>query len=145
MTDQERGMIVNGCRGAQAQMQRVEYVDPIARVNRGNAYANIAKLMTALGSRSAYNSYNVPAFIAATNTMLPLRQEFSSAYTDYEIALRELVTFDCVNKPVEFYKRLDAVRAKRAHVAAVIASIGDQLDIFSRGLLDLQTQMKARP
>ena len=144
LSDDERVMIADKCREAQRQMQRIQYVDPIARVNRGNAYANISKLMSAMGSRAAYNSFSVPAFISSTNAIQSLRQDLTNTYTDYEIALRDLVVFDCVNKPVEFYKRLTDVRAKRARVAATITAITTQLDLFSKGLLELQLQMKAR-
>lgn len=144
ITDDERTMIVSSCRNAQSRMQRLQYVDSIARVNRGNAYANITKLMEALGSRTAYNSYSVPVVVSATNSAHALREEFSDAFTDYEIALRDLITFDCVGKPVDFYKRLTTVRAKRALVAAKIDAITAQLDVFSRGMIDLQTQMRGR-
>ncbi len=144
ITDAERQMIVRNCREAQRTMQRVTSIDPITRVNRGNGYSNMSKLMTALGSRAAYNSYNVPDLVGATNLTQSLRQRFADDYTDYEIALQRLIDIDCVANPQNFYRTLVDVRVKRAVVAADVSDLEGQLDIFSRAMLDLQEQMKAR-
>ncbi len=145
MSDAERQMITSRCKDAQRIMQRIQYVDPIARVNRGNAYSNLTKLMTALGARTAYNSYNVPSLVGANNSIQNLRQQLSKQYTVYEIAMRDLISYDCSAHPKEFYEQLTEVRMQRADVASTISQIEQQLDVFSAGMLDLQSQMKARP
>lgn len=145
LSDAEKQMIARSCRDAQRAMQRLETIDPISRVNRGNGYSNVAKLMTAMSSRAAYNSYSIPQFAAATNAVQSLRQQFSDHYTDYEIALQDVVEMDCSTKPQSFYRALVDVRAKRAVVNDDVSKLDAQLDIFSRAMIELQTLIEANP
>lgn len=144
MTPEEYTVIERNCRSAQSIMQRVEYVDPIARVNRGAIYNNISQLMTNFTSRVAYNAYSVPALSIETRAVQEQRVQFAKDYTSYEIALRDLTGLDCQQDPVEFYRGLMDVRAKRAIVALRIREINRRLDIFNEAVMQLQSQLRSR-
>lgn len=144
LTTQEYTQIEKNCRAAQRTLQRIQYVDPVARVNRGTAYNNISKLMTALTSRAAFNAYSLPQLSSETEAVQDLRAQFAKDYTEYEIALRDLLNFDCENKPDEFYKKLVDVRSKRAIVTLRVREIDRRLDVFATNVGQLEQKIKDR-
>ena len=111
MTPQEYTVVERNCKSAQQTLQRIQYVDPVARVNRGTAYNNVSKLMASMTSRAAFNAYSLPQLSVETEAIQDLRTQFAKDYTEYEIALRELINHNCANNPQEFYARLVDVRA----------------------------------
>ncbi len=144
MTPQEYTIIESKCRTAQGIIQRIEYVDPVVRVNRGTVYNSLSKLMTAMTSRAAYNAYSVASFADETRAVQDQRSQFAKDYTDYEISLREVINIDCVHDPQGFYRKLVDVRSKRAVVALRVREIERHLDVFSDAIKQLETQLKAR-
>lgn len=144
LTPEEYTLIENNCKSAQRTMQRIQYVDPVARVNRGTAYNNISKLMSALTSRAAFNAYSLPQLSIETAAIQEQRSQFAKDYTDYEIALRELINFNCTSKPGEFYKKLVDVRSKRAIVTLRVREMDRRLDVFASNVSELEGLVKAR-
>lgn len=144
MTPEEREMIVKRCKSAQRIMQRIQYVDPVARVNRGTTYNNISKLMTAMTARAAFNAYSIPQFAVETEAVQELRTQFADDYTSYEIALRELINSNCTDNPEEFYKKLVDVRAKRAIVTLRIREIDRRLDVYASAVVQLGQLIEAK-
>lgn len=144
LTDAETSMIAGKCRDAQKSLQQLQYVDPVTRVSRGNATANIVKLMSALNSRAAFSTFNIPGLVSATNNVQSLRQQFANDYTSYEISLRDLVAMDCRAKPAQFYRSLVDVRAKRQLLASHAVAIEQQLDAFAQSLPELTTLVKGQ-
>lgn len=72
MTPQEYTVVERNCKSAQQILQRIQYVDPVARVNRGTAYNNVSKLMSSMTSRAAFNAYSLP--------QLSIKQKLSKIY-----------------------------------------------------------------
>ncbi|MFZ1458900.1 MAG: hypothetical protein WAT17_03390 [Candidatus Saccharimonadales bacterium] len=142
LTSEEITMIERNCREAQRNLQRIQYVDPVTRVSRGNATANVIKLMSALNARASANTYNIPALVTATNNVQRIRQDFTDDYTSYEIGLREVVLMDCQANPVSFYRKLTEVRSKRAILSTHAKSIELELDSFSQHISDLANLVK---
>ena len=142
LTEDEVLMIARSCHDAQRSLQRIQYVDPVTRVSRGNATTNIVKLMSALNARAANNTYNIPALVTATNNVQRLRQNFADDYTSYEIGLREVVTMDCANDPIGFYKKLSEVRNKRTTLSVRAREIDQQLEVFGQHISDLNNLVK---
>lgn len=144
LTDQEKQQISRNCLDAQRNLQRVQYVDPIIRVNRGSSYASMAKLMSALASRAAFNAYSVPQLSIETNSLQQLRQQFANDYTNYEIDLREIINFGCADEPVKFYSRLVELRDKRAILSVRIKEIDRHLDQFTEAMVLLDQQIAGK-
>lgn len=144
MTPQEYTVIERNCKSAQQILQRIQYVDPVARVNRGTAYNNISKLMSSMTSRAAFNAYSLPQLSVETEAIQDLRVEFAKDYTEYEIALRELINFDCTENPQEFYTRLVDVRAKRSIVTLRVKEIDRRLDVFNSNITKLSQLVQAK-
>lgn len=142
MTPQEYTLIEQNCQAAQRSMQRIKYVDPVMRVNRGATYSSITNLMAALTNRAAYNAFRVPQLSQETNAVQTQRVQFANDYTDYEIALSDLVNYDCKNNPSEFYKRLVDVRTKRSIVALRIREIDQRLDAFTVATTELTSLIR---
>lgn len=144
LTSDEMTMISRNCRDAQRNLQRVQYVDPVTRVSRGNATADVIKLMSALNARAAANTYNIPALVTATNNVQRIRQDFTEAYTAYEIALRDVISMSCA-KPDDFYRKLVDVRSKRAILSVYAKAIERELDTFGQHIGDLADLVRSQP
>lgn len=144
LSSDEREMIIQNCKSAQRTMQRIQYVDPVARVNRGTAYNNISKLMSAMTARAAFNAYSIPQFSIETEAIQSLRSQFAKDYTEYEIALRELINFNCQSDPEQFYKKLVEVRSKRAIITLRIREIDRRLDTYATSVTQLGVLIKAK-
>jgi hypothetical protein len=144
MTPQEFTVVERNCKSAQQILQRIQYVDPVARVNRGTAYNNISKLMSSMTSRAAFNTYSLPPLSLETEAVQDLRAQFAKDYTEYEIALRELINYNCVDNPQEFYARLVDVRAKRSVVTLRVKEIDRRLDVFSSTVTQLSQLVQAK-
>lgn len=144
MTPEEYTVVERNCKSAQQLLQRIQYVDPVARVNRGTAYSNISKLMSSMTSRAAFNAYSLPQLSLETESVQDLRTEFAKGYTGYEIALRELINYNCTSNPQEFYKRLVDVRAKRSIVTLRVKEIDRRLDVFSSNITQLSQLVQAK-
>lgn len=140
----DQAMIARNCKAAQRTMHRIQYVDPVVRVNRGIAYNNISKLMSALTARAAFNAYNIPQFSVETEAVQGLRSQFADDYTDYEIALRDAIGFNCENNPDEFYQKLVDVRAKRAIITLRIREIDRRLNVYATAVTQLGELIKAK-
>lgn len=137
MTADDIQLVTHTCRDAQRSLQRLQYVDPVTRVSRGTATAGLVKLMSALNSRAALNTFNIPALVTATNNVQTLRQQFVDEYTQYDVSMRDLIAMDCVNAPTDFYQRLSDVRHKRQQLAAQVRLIEQQLDMFWQHIPDI--------
>lgn len=137
MTPQEYTVVERNCKSAQQILQRIQYVDPVARVNRGTAYNNISKLMSSMTSRAAFNAYSLPQLSVETEAIQDLRIEFAKDYTEYEIALRELINYNCAENPQEFYAKLVDVRSQRSIVTLRVKEIDRRLDVFSTNITKL--------
>jgi hypothetical protein len=144
MTPQEYTVVERNCKSAQQTLQRIQYVDPVARVNRGTAYNNVSKLMASMTSRAAFNAYSLPQLSVETEAIQDLRTQFAKDYTEYEIALRELINHNCANNPQEFYARLVDVRAKRSIVTLRVKEIDRRLDVFSANITQLNQLVRAK-
>ncbi len=144
LSQEEKQMISRNCKEAQATLQRIQYVDPVARVNRGTGYNNVSKLMAALTARAAFNAYSIPQFSIEAEAVQRLRSQFASDYTDYEIALRDLINYSCADNPEEFYKKLVDVRSKRAIITLRVREIDRRLDVFATSVTQLGELIKAK-
>lgn len=144
MTAQEYTVVERNCKSAQQILQRIQYVDPVARVNRGTAYHNISKLMSSMTSRTAFNTYILPQMSVETEAIQDLRTQFAKDYTDYEIALRDLINYNCTDNPQEFYTRLVDVRAKRSIVTLRVKEIDRRLDVFNANITQLNQLVLAK-
>ena len=144
MTPQEYTVVERNCKSAQQILQRIQYVDPVSRVNRGTAYNNVSKLMSSMTSRAAFNAYSLPQLSVETEAVQDLRVEFAKDYTEYEIALRELINYNCAENPQEFYSKLVDVRAKRSIVTLRVKEIDRRLDVFSNNITKLNQLVQAK-
>ena len=88
-------------------------------------------------SRAAFNAYSLPQLSIETEAVQDLRTQFAKDYTEYEIALRDLINYNCTSNPQEFYKRLVDVRSKRGVVTLRVKEIDRRLDVFSTTITQL--------
>ena len=137
MTPEDYTLVERNCKEAQRSMQRIKYVDPIYRVNRGVAYSTISKLMTAMTNRAAFNAFQLPQLSQDTTAVQDLRSQFANDYTDYEIALSDAISYNCRSNPQEFYRKVVDVRTKRSIVALRVREIERRLDAFSAATVEL--------
>lgn len=137
-------MIARNCKNAQTTMQGILRADTVTRINRGYAYDNMTKLMSAFSARAAYNSYNIPKLSEATAQFKTLRADFNETYKDYEAAMRDIVAMDCAAKPQLFYESLQSLRERRTSLNTHVSNIDKQFDTFRQGLQDIDSKIKAK-
>jgi len=103
--------------------------------------------MSALTNRAAYNAFKLPKLSQETNAIQDLRVQFGRDYTDYEIALSNIISFNCEDDPIGFYQRLVDVRDKRSIVALRIREIERRLDSFAQATVELDNliSLQVRP
>lgn len=128
--DSRIDLIRSVCVSAQGTMQRVLVSDRVTRVNRGRAYEDTLKLLSAFNSRAALNAYNVSDLVANTSSLEKRFGSFKDLYLAYEQNLKVVIDMDCKQQPAEFYNNLQRARASRNDVQAAIAAIDQKLDEY---------------
>ena len=134
--------IRENCIDAQQNMQKLQRADAVTRINRGNNYATMQKLMSAMSARSASNAYSVPGLTESTSEFTELRDSFIGQYTNYEIALRELIAMDCQRETVLFYNQLESVREQRNNLATTVEEMDQVAGKFEEAVLVLREEVK---
>ena len=142
--DQAENSIRQNCIDAQQSMQTLQRADAVTRINRGNSYATLQKLMTSMSARSAANTYNVPSLTQTTGEFVELKNTFVNRYTEYEIALRNLSSMDCETDPVLFYERLQSVRDQRRELADTISDMQKEINNFDKAVVELRAKIEER-
>lgn len=143
--DQEaENSIKQNCVDAQQSMQTLQRADAVTRINRGNSYATIQKLMTSMSARAAANAYNIPELTEITRDFTEQKDAFVGQYTEYEIALRNLSSMDCETDPVLFYDRLQSVREQRQDLGQKVNDMQQQIKLFDQAVVKLKSEVEGR-
>ncbi|HYG83306.1 MAG TPA: hypothetical protein VD907_00310 [Verrucomicrobiae bacterium] len=134
LTERQITAIRQSCLEAQVNMQRLQYSDTAARINRGSMYeAIMEKLIAPFNSRAALNRLqDSPALVAATTNIERTFADFKRHYTAYEDALSSTLQVKCQDQPVTFYDRLTATRELRRQLSKDIQQLSGLLAEYQR-------------
>ncbi|HEX6258673.1 MAG TPA: hypothetical protein VFZ48_04290 [Candidatus Saccharimonadales bacterium] len=122
LTEKHIEAIRQNCLAAQVTMQRLQYTDAAARINRGSAYeALMSKLIVPFNSRSALNRLQTTQqLLSTTDNLERVFTDFKKRYTAYEEALSATLSIKCQDQPVTFYDNLSKTRDLRKQLATDI-------------------------
>lgn len=142
LTESQIDIIRTNCVNAQVNIQLIQENDRIARINRGYLYDSTLKLMTSLNSRIALNNLNAPDMISITSNFQKKLDEFRSNYNNYDDTMKELVTIDCRNRPVQYSDLLESARQNRAVLERRVVEFEEQLDSYQDNLNGIKQELK---
>lgn len=139
LTDQQIISIRTGCTTALRGLKQVQSAEAASRVNRGQSYERMSRLMSALNSRVALNKIDKPALTSTTVRLQTQIDQFQSHYIVYADRLDDALSINCVDAPVSFYDSLTSVREARTLVAEDIVRINLLYDQYQTAVTDLVT------
>lgn len=146
LTDQQIELVRRNCVQAQANLQRLERIETVARRNRGVGYESTLRLMAALNSRVATNKLNVPNLLTTVSQIEKKVDEFDRDYITYNNTFNTTMKLsNCREQPVTFYDYLTETRDLRLKVSTDVAAINQLLDDYQKGLDELKTMVGADP
>ena len=125
------------CTESRGHLERLHSADALQRVNLGQRYENIStKLMAPLNSRIALAGHDG---LEMAKTSVEFNQElteFRKTYLKYDNQIDDIISMDCENNPVEFYRQLEAARQERQHLA-------DNVGKLNQLILQYQTEFES--
>lgn len=134
LSDTQLNAIRTNCLNAQINLQHVQESDKLTRINLGNRYETMLRLMTNFNSRVAQNKVDAPDLITIASDYQKKWDAFRTDYTTYYDGLTALMLLDCRNQPTSFYDQMSALRAERNGLADSVKQFGTLLDQYQQGV-----------
>lgn len=141
LNEQYIAAIKAGCGDALQGIQRVNRSEALARVNRGQEYESLLKLIAAFNSRVVLNKLDAPVLTGTTAKLQTKFTAFHDDYLTYANKIDNTLKINCRVAPVTFYDNLSAARDARAKVAQDVQEINTLLDEYQKGLDTLKVQL----
>lgn len=138
-------LVRDHCVSAQAALQRVLRGDTVVRINRGRSYEEMIKLLSALNSRAALNTYDASRLVQTAALFEAEFGAFKSTWISYETSLRETLRYKCQEQPEAFYASLARTREYRTQLTSHIGALGQLLDTYKSGFDELRAQIPQPP
>jgi hypothetical protein len=114
-------IIQQRCTNSQFILQQVEKREAVSRINRGRAYDQMMRQISAINSRFAYNKISAPELIQLTAQLQTAVDKFRTDYDHYDSDLTNAMRLDCKAKPADYYSVIVQARTDRS-------AVGDQVD-----------------
>jgi hypothetical protein len=122
--------ITTGCVTAQLVLNQIEKADTGSRINRGHDYSELLDLMFAMNARLSANKIAAPALTDLASQFEQNLATFRANYDNYSDVLSDLVGVKCVNKPLDFYGKLEAARLARLLLKQDVATLSQNIDDY---------------
>jgi LPS O-antigen subunit length determinant protein (WzzB/FepE family) len=119
------------CSNSQFALQQIEKRDAVSRINRGRAYDQMLRQVSAMNSRFAYNKVSSPDLIQITTSLQQGVDTFRAGYDRYDTDISDALKVNCKDKPADYYSVIVKARADRT-------AVGDQVN----GINDLMKQYR---
>ncbi len=134
LSDAQLNIIRTNCLSAQISLQHVQESDKLTRINLGNRYETMLRLMTNFNSRVAQNKVDAPNLITIASDYQNMWDTFRAEYTTYDDGLSALILLDCRNEPTSFYDQMSSLRAERNGLADKVKQFDGLLDQYQQGV-----------
>ena len=142
LSDSEIGAISQNCASIKIHLQRVQKDDAKNRVNLGSQYETIAtNLMLNLNLRLVKNGIANPYLTEQQSTFASERTRFKDDFIGYSQEFENLLSINCKEEPVKFYRQLELVREKRADIKASMDRLNDILVVHRQSILELKENL----
>lgn len=142
LTDQYITSIKIGCADALQGILQVQRTEAATRVNRGQEYETLLKLVAAFNSRIVLNKLDAPALTSTASKMQTRFTQFQQHYLDYADKVDATLKINCKEAPVTFYDNLTAAREARGRVANDVVEMDKLLGEYQQGLDALKADLK---
>lgn len=120
--------IVVNCSSIKVRLQQVRVNDSLTRVNYGQAYESLIKnVMTPANTRLVANLYDASSLVTLTSDFNNNLIKFRTNYQSYKNGVDELINMDCINRPDEFYQKLESIRSKRGQLENDLVDMDEQV------------------
>ncbi|MCL2173805.1 hypothetical protein FWH58_00675 [Candidatus Saccharibacteria bacterium] len=101
------------CPAAQSILNQIQKADTGSRINRGHDYNEMLDLMFAMNARLSVNKIAAPALTSLALQFEQNLQKFRNDYNNYDDIIASALDIKCTNRPIDFYNKLEMVRAAR--------------------------------
>jgi hypothetical protein len=122
--------IAANCVIAQSVLNQIEKTDTGSRINRGHDYNELLDLMFAMSARLSANKIAAPALTDLASQFGQNLTTFRTNYDHYGDALSDVVNIKCVNKPIDFYNKLETARSARSLLRQDVVTLNQNINDF---------------
>jgi hypothetical protein len=141
LTPDKQNTIRQSCSTSQIILQQLQKRDAVLRINRGRAYDQLYRQISALNSRFSTNRAIVPELVSLADDMQSNLDRFRTDYDRYYDDLTNAIKSDCKSKPVDFYQLIVKARGDRTTVAADIGLIDELVSKYRLSLVHYQSAL----
>lgn len=142
LDDNRIGAISQNCSSIISQLKNVQRIDAKERVNLGVQYESVlTMLMTNLNLRLVKNNLANPTLAEQQSKFSEKRDAFKQHYIEYSQSLETLISMNCREKPVAFYRYLEGVRERRARVADDVRELNAMIREHKEAILSIREEL----
>ena len=123
LSDDKLEAIRTRCSNSQFALQQIEKRDAVSRINRGRAYDQMLRQISAFNSRFAYNKINMPDLVQITSDLQNAVNDFRSSYDTYDNDITSALKIDCKQEPSQYYGYIVQARNDRAAIGEKVKAI----------------------
>lgn len=135
-------LIQQRCTSSQLALQQIEKRDAVSRINRGRAYDQLLRQVSAFNSRLAYNKINAPDLIDLTNQLQNAVNKFRDNFDQYDTDLSRAQQIDCKTKPADYYNQITKARSDRTVVNEQIKVVSGIMAQYREAVVKLEGTIK---
>ncbi len=130
------------CSNSQFALQQIEKRDAVSRINRGRAYDQMLRQLSAFNSRFAYNKISSPDLIQYTTELQDAVNAFRSSYDRYDTDIANALKINCKDKPSEYYAVIVKSREDRNTVGAQVSKIEGLVTKYREAIVKYEEGLK---
>lgn len=123
------------CSNSQFALQQIEKRDAVSRINRGRAYDQMLRQLSAFNSRFAYNKISSPDLIQYTTELQDAVDAFRNSYDRYDTDIANALKVNCKEKPSEYYTLIVKAREDRNTVGAQVSKIEELMGKYREAIV----------
>lgn len=135
-------LIQQRCTSSQLALQQIEKRDAVSRINRGRAYDQLFRQVSAFNSRLAYNKISAPDLIDLTNHLQNAVNKFRDDFDQYDTDLSRAQQIDCRTKPADYYSQIIKARSDRIVVNDQIKVVSSIMAQYREAVIKLEGVIK---
>ncbi|HKX24350.1 MAG TPA: hypothetical protein VJM46_03860 [Candidatus Saccharimonadales bacterium] len=142
LSDEMLDTIRARCSNSQFALQQIEKRDAVSRINRGRAYDQMLRQLSAFNSRFAYNKISSPDLLQYTTELQDAVNAFRSSYDRYDTDIANALKVNCKEKPSDYYAVIVKSREDRNTVGAQVRKIEELIGKYREAIVKYGEDLK---
>lgn len=142
LTSDKLDLIKSRCSNSQVALQQIEKRDAVSRINRGRAYDQMLRQVSAFNSRFAYNKVSSPDLIQITSDLQGAVDTFRASYDKYDTDVSDAMKINCKQKPADYYSMILKARDDRSAVGEEVGKIVDLMTQYRAAIVSYQDKVE---